>query len=120
MNFIIQQYIKFTLAKLLLVFTLSGCNSDTHDIELYGCIIGEGIKNNINLTIENYYYEGGDYDAFYGFGTYNVLTDSNGCYSLKIDTSAYIQVYTKKGDSLHFVGDKYINFRKNEYNIELD
>lgn len=87
-------------AKYLMIFGLMlvvviSCNVDVENVELSGYVYdsneGEPIKNAI-LKIENYFYGNSPDQSYSGFKAYYLRTDENGFYSIKLDTSALINI----------------------------
>lgn len=79
---------------LMLVAVIS-CNVDVENVELSGYVYdsneGEPIKNAI-LKIESYFYGNSPDQSYSDFKAYYLRTDENGFYSIKLDTSALINI----------------------------
>ena len=78
----------------MLVAVIS-CNVDVENVELSGYVYdsneGEPIKNAI-LKIESYFYGNSPDQSYSDFKAYYLRTDENGFYSIKLDTSALINI----------------------------
>lgn len=114
----------FSIFVSLLMIIVCSCNSDKSDVKIEGYIINSQTQEpiiNDTIFIINYYYEGGDYDAFGNAGdVYRVVSDTNGYYSIFLEKSAYIQMDILNIKDIYptsFFKEKYIGKKNNKINF---
>ena len=74
-------------------------NTDTLDVNVHGRVVDETSRlplEGVQLTLENWMYEGGDYDGYGKKESYPLSTDGEGNFSIHLNKSAYIVLYVSK------------------------
>jgi hypothetical protein len=106
---------------IILMKTSFFLNKDVSDVLLEGTIYDK-ITNKelekVDLNIENWIYEGGDYDAYGNCEKFNLVTNETGYFMLKLKKSAYIVIYLSKNDYSNDTIEIYPKV-KNNLNISI-
>jgi hypothetical protein len=105
---------KIKIILLLITIFLISCNEDIENVTIEGYVYTTNSKKaipNQTLYLVNYYYEGGDYDAYGNDEVHKIITDEKGYYKIYLRKSAYVQldiVNNKTSGTTIFFIDKYI------------
>lgn len=74
-------------------------NEDVEKVKVEGIIYDKNNKKPLNDTkviIENWMYEGGDYDGYGKVEKLNLVSNEKGCFSVELRKSAYLVLYLSK------------------------
>lgn len=101
----LKKSIRFLRIVLLLVSIqiFLACNRDIENVKVQGYVIDaaneQPIANSL-ISLENAYYEGGDYVSYNHYENYTAISDSDGYFFFELPKSAFvILVASKKGFS---------------------
>ncbi|WP_299243574.1 hypothetical protein [uncultured Aquimarina sp.] len=86
---------QFLFVPLIFIILMTSCNKDIENVRLEGYVYDIETKtplSGITLKIENAYYEGGDYDSYNHYNSYQIITDEKGYFKVDFKKSAYIQI----------------------------
>jgi hypothetical protein len=96
-------------------------DEDVEKVNVEGIVYDKNSKEPLNgtkVTIENWMYEGGDYDGYGQVEKLNLVSNEKGFFSVELRKSAYLVVYLSKGGYLQDTVEHHAK-RKVVFNVPL-